>query len=432
MVQFGDQSLPICIGLSAVGGIIEVLATAILAYQDDQEKEGRIRNPDAPSSRRSYLLALTANVTLQIIASVVGNMIAPWFGPVSIVGPMFLSAQLLANMVIFGYFLGLEMFSKDMKVGTYVIVAAAVLLPSDGPQPQDGQDVTRLLSNWYSLTWSAVLLVAMFASSFLLVVLNVPNLGEAKRFVLLITARCTAFAINLSVSRVMILDPGAAALITSIILKVLSGAVMTHAIIVQSTAVVQAKFVPLNASVLILINGITGMIIWEDWRSIGSPIGYACVFVLLLLGNFLLLGEIELFESDSPHYGLPGTVQRFRLWARKLRYGSARKRSHTQELTVIAAEVNIEEGRNGESSDSAMEDESSYVDEAEYSDCMQHEPPPPSPPEPEPASASPKQAWTEIYYGLDGDAEHYHPHRRRHIFFIDDDEDCDGRTGMGI
>jgi len=72
MVQFGDQSLPICIGLSAVGGIIEVLATAILAYQDDQEKEGRIRNPDAPSSRRSYLLALTANVTLQIIASVVG------------------------------------------------------------------------------------------------------------------------------------------------------------------------------------------------------------------------------------------------------------------------------------------------------------------------------------------------------------------------
>ena len=69
MVEFVVQSLPICIALSAVGGIIEVLATAILAYQDDREKEGRIRKE---SIRREYLLALTANVILQITASVVG------------------------------------------------------------------------------------------------------------------------------------------------------------------------------------------------------------------------------------------------------------------------------------------------------------------------------------------------------------------------
>ena len=89
----------------------------------------------------------------------------------------------------------------------------------------------------------------------------------------------------------------------AIVLKVSSGAVQTYAIVVQSTAVTQAKFVPLNASALIIVNALTGMIIWQDWLVVGNWIGYICIFVQLVLGNYLLLGDVELLSTDNTHYG---------------------------------------------------------------------------------------------------------------------------------
>jgi hypothetical protein len=36
------------------------------------------------------------------------------------------------------------------------------------------------------------------------------------------------------------------------------------------------------------MNAATGIIIWEDWKVIGSWTGYSAIFVLLLLGVYLL------------------------------------------------------------------------------------------------------------------------------------------------
>ena len=84
------QSIPLCLVFSATGGVIEVLATAVLAYQDEQVREG---NAWCSESKWAYRGALSANVFLQVTASMFGNLLAPWFGPVSLVGPIFLSAQ---------------------------------------------------------------------------------------------------------------------------------------------------------------------------------------------------------------------------------------------------------------------------------------------------------------------------------------------------
>jgi len=296
MVQV-EQSVPICLGLAAAGGAIEVLATAVLAYQDAQEKEGR------KWTRTARYAALTLNIVLQLCSSTIGNLFAPWFGPVSLVGPVFLSSQLLANMLVFGIILGIEMFTKDMQVGTYVVVIAVILLPIVGPTAQEDQDIATLLETWYSLLWSAILLVGMTLSTFLLLVLNVPKLKERQAISLLLMARATAFTVNLTVSKVLIMNVDKYIFGLSIFLKVTSGAVQTYAIVVQSTAVTQAKFVPLNASALIIVNALTGMIIWQDWLVVGNWIGYVCVFVQLVLGNYLLLGDVELLSPDNTHYG---------------------------------------------------------------------------------------------------------------------------------
>lgn len=297
-----EQSVPICLALSAAGGAIEVLATAVLAYQDAREKAGH------KWKRIARYGALGLNIFLQVTSSMIGNLFATWFGPVSLVGPVFLSSQLLANMVVFGILLGLEKFTKDMKIGTWVVVIAVILLPIVGPTAQENQDVGALLEMWYSLAWLGILLVGMTVSLISLVVLNVAALPEWKAIVLLLLARATSFTVNLTVSKVMIMNVSPLVLGVAIFLKIASGGIITYALVVQSTAVTQAKFIPLNASALIIVNALTGMIIWQDWKVVGNWVGYVCVFVQLVLGNYLLLGDVELLSPDNTQYGRAKSV----------------------------------------------------------------------------------------------------------------------------
>ena len=280
-----QQNLGNCLALSAVGGILEVFATAILAYPDAQAKEGN------QWTNRTLRVCLVTNILFQILASLVGNLFAPWFGPVSIVGPTFLSAQLVANMIIYGYLLGLESFTKDMRIGTAVIVTAAILLPTVGPAVQEEQNVQDLLQTWYSYVWNIVLIAAMGVTAILLILKVMNNNIPLMMYATLLTARATSFTINLSYSKVFTLDPSTRGLVFSVVLKIVSGAVMTGAIVVQSTTVQQNKFVPLNATCIIAVNALTGIIIWEDWRVVESWLGYATVFVQLIIGNYLLVRE---------------------------------------------------------------------------------------------------------------------------------------------
>jgi hypothetical protein len=71
----------------------------------------------------------------------------------------------------------------------------------------------------------------------------------------------------------------------------------------------QAKFVPLNTTTIIVTNALTGIIIWEDWRTMQSWYGYTCVFVLLGLGCDLLLStDLPLLNDDNKDFGVHKTA----------------------------------------------------------------------------------------------------------------------------
>ena len=308
MVQV-TQNLGLCLLLSAIGGVLEVLATAALAYPDAKEGEWS-KNP------WRIRVCTFINLVFQILASVVGNLLAPWYGPVSIVGPTFLSSQLVANMIIYGHVLGLESFTKDMRIGTCVIVTAAILLPVVGPTvvPQEALPSWELLTTWYAHAWNALLLVGMFGSGIILTIRAFsgycPLTSIRTRYSVLLVARATSFVLNLSFAKVLALQPPLNWLIVSIVIKVLSGMIMTGSIVVQSTTVAQNTFVPLNATFLILVNAMNGLLVWEDWKVLQSPLGYATVAVQLVVGNYLLLGEVDWFGPQHPKYGRRELLER--------------------------------------------------------------------------------------------------------------------------
>lgn len=296
------QSIPICAALSGAGGILEVFATAVLAYPAAKIAEGYAW------SDLALQVCLGINIVLQIMASLSGNLFATWYGPVAVVGPIFFAAQLLANLIVYYVVLGIEAFSKEMRIGTYIIALAVTMLLANGPTTQDYGDteLQELISELYSALWLIVLLASMAVTGGIVVwtaKLSVDNFKKRSvefRIIVLLVARASSFAINLSTGKAMVMETTRPLLIACIILKIVSGMIYTMAIVVQSTTVPQKIFVPMNAATAIFVNAITGMLVWRDYQVIQSWTGYVGVFLLLVLGCNLLLGDLQLLGETSP------------------------------------------------------------------------------------------------------------------------------------
>jgi len=245
--------------------------------------------------------ALVGNIFLQAVGSLLSHLVAPWYGPVSLVVPFFYSSTLLSNMLIFSC-LG-ETFTKNMRVGTHVIVVAVILLPIVGPTIQEGQDMTILMKHFYSMGWFVGLIVVCTFSGCLLICGNtISKYSMNFRVMILLMARASSISINLTVSRAFILGLNHEVLWLFIVLKILSGGIYTYAIVIQSSTVEQASFVPLNATTIIVVNALTGIFIWEDWKVVFSWYGYICIFILLGLGCDLLL-SVPLLNAENPEFG---------------------------------------------------------------------------------------------------------------------------------
>ena len=88
---------------------MQVLTVVILAYpQFLKSKKGKSFSPALEK------VFLAGNIVTQIASGVI-NTISTWYGPVSLVLPIRVSAQLLFNMILFGL-LQIEEFPKDVRV----------------------------------------------------------------------------------------------------------------------------------------------------------------------------------------------------------------------------------------------------------------------------------------------------------------------------
>jgi hypothetical protein len=297
-----EQSLPICISLAVIGGLLEVAATAVTAIPAVREKEGY------PLPQWMRWLTIAGNVFLQTISGFFSALFATWYGPVSIVVPFFYSSTLLCNMLIFGFLLQ-EKLSKTMKVGTHVILMATILLPIVGPDIIPEQTIISVIQHWYAVAWFCVLVIATLWTGLILIFQAGPSADNyfvthyslSERTFVLVVCRAASISIDLTVSRCLVLQPPNDWCIAILIaLKLVSGNLYTYAIIVQSYAVKQTQFVPLNATMVILVNALSGILIWDDQPK--SWYGYACAFGLLGIGCDLLL-TVPLLNSENPEFG---------------------------------------------------------------------------------------------------------------------------------
>jgi len=218
---------------------------------------------------------------------------------------------------MFGVFLGLESFSKEMRVGAYVVVLAAILLPVVGPGVQENQDILALLKTTGAIAWSTILLASLAISSAGLAVSNIRRKRDVastaqdyNMFVFNLVAQTSGAVVGTTVAKMFVLVQGAA-LGVCVALWLVSSVILVYATVLQATTVSQGKFVPLSVGTKIAVNAITGIIVWEDWRVVTSWIGYVCVFLYLMLGNYLLC-DVDLFGTQNSQYGTAATLEKMK------------------------------------------------------------------------------------------------------------------------
>jgi hypothetical protein len=132
-----EQNIFCAYDLAVFGGCLQVVAILVLAYPATFRKKHH--NELYSVAFEQYLVP--CNIFIQLTIGLV-NTVSTWYGPVAMVMPIRVSAQLFFNTLFFGS-LGLEEFPKDVQIGTYIVVSKAFLLPIVGPTVQQGQNAVE-------------------------------------------------------------------------------------------------------------------------------------------------------------------------------------------------------------------------------------------------------------------------------------------------
>lgn len=296
------QNLTLCVAIMAFSGFLRVIATMVLAFPDFLAKNRGSPLGGTAKQQKCYgVLFVCLHVLILTIAAGM-SIVGSFYGPVSIAVPVQTGSQLLFNVAAMGIVLNMRAFDKAQRTGTYVVFFSVLSLMDVGPGLQDGQDVMVLLSETNALVWSTILSLAMVIAAIFTVPLlrkdsgaSEPSFFERHSF-LTLTIGVTVSNVGMATSgKTLGILTGTEFAIAAVYYVVASllGLIFS---IVSATSCDQGIFTPLSSVALIIVNMITGIIIWEDWKVIDTWLGYMCACMLMCCGVYLL-AEVDVIEK---------------------------------------------------------------------------------------------------------------------------------------
>ncbi|KAL1503476.1 hypothetical protein AB1Y20_011960 [Prymnesium parvum] len=324
-----EPSTTACIGLSALGGLLEVTSTMCLAYPEYKKKKG------ATYSQCQDRLMMVANLGLMGIASI-AYIVGSWFGPVSLAVPTIMVSKLLCNQIIMGAVLRMDSFSREQQIGVYCITCAILTLPEIGPTDQGCIDAEALIFTAEAIIMELVLFGATIWCVVAMVYLARRQTPVEMSFSLLVfvTAQVVSAVINASVSKLFPLV-GGVLLVVCLILAAACAAINVISLILAAKAVDQGLFVPLTTCSTLIVNMVTGLVVWDDANVITKWVSYWMVHLIMLLG-ISLLAPADVIEK----FGIRKRTENYQRIT-MVRQVSVRHLSHTPHDAEMVREMSF-------------------------------------------------------------------------------------------
>jgi hypothetical protein len=297
----------LCVGITAVAALIEVSATMVLAYPEHRAKtKGYEQDP------KHQKIQMVVNIVLSL--TMVGvYTVGSFFGPVSLSVPAAMASKLVWNMLFLGIVLRMTNFAKEARVGTYILVFSIVAIPGVGPSDQPDLDIIANMTQPAAIVWLSLLSAATLACCAGMVVLKLrPNaLPPVGVYAVLLTGQVTSAVVGTSAGKTFALLSGVP-LALAFVVNTIVGAVnllsVRHSVaagaqgalpsstesplshrrrlrpaaprtpshgaaqnVFAATACDQAIFIPLQTLATLLVNCVTGLVVWQEWSVIAVP-----------------------------------------------------------------------------------------------------------------------------------------------------------------
>jgi len=302
-----------CVAISVLAGTISALSFSVLSWASYLEQ----KEPGKP--RKCW--ARPVNLVL----SLVGSLCFIWAttkGPVALAMPCQTAAQLIANMLL-EMLLVKKNFNNQRRVGTFIVAVAIAELIDVGPKPIDAkdQDVFSLIFEPPAIAFEIFLVCAFVIGIILLwcekrrtknsgavgtlrtdplrqgVANNhTHHLLAVKGMVGYLLAQASTIVATTSIGKCLGLFTVGWHKYLTLAAYIAISAITVIVATWAAERVDMSVYVPLYAFTKLSINCFAGICIWQDWKTITSWVAYPCVYLMMLLGVYLL-SEVDLVEA---------------------------------------------------------------------------------------------------------------------------------------
>jgi len=274
---------------ACAGGFLQALAATILAYAEFLEQSGK---KQFTSSQHTLFLVVNILMSMSGIALFV---LATGYGPVSLATPLTAGSGLIVNMAL-QIKLGLSHYTKSMRVGTLVLAIAVTAIVDVGPQEQKDQDALKLLGEplgFMCMLSVASLIVGGMALAKALDQKPMTSLMKILGYSMLVAS---STVLGASLGKLAQMQLPLFSRVVVILLYILMGlfSLLGNSFAAKKTDM--SLYMPMYYCLQLLLNCFIGLCVWQDYKVIVSPTGYACVYLLVVLGSYEV-SSIDLFEN---------------------------------------------------------------------------------------------------------------------------------------
>eukprot|EP00928_Gymnodinium_smaydae_P004392 TRINITY_DN11500_c0_g1_i2.p1 TRINITY_DN11500_c0_g1~~TRINITY_DN11500_c0_g1_i2.p1 ORF type:complete len:427 (+),score=46.66 TRINITY_DN11500_c0_g1_i2:79-1359(+) len=282
LIAKANISLPVaCAILAVLSGLCNTVSVLVITYPAHQAASKGVKRT-ALGSGASFV----GNLALMGVSISLG-IAANGRGPVAIAFPLGVGSNLLSIMIL-QTALGIAHYTKNMRVGTLVLACAVMILPDVGPLDlPPGADALSLLEAKPAMMFNSVCTVLMGVGFYAILRGWVKDNDSLLFLYALVGGAGTV--LSTAISKLVQLNVGFGVLIALLIIYVLLGAFcLLLAATANSTLEDPSMFVPVSAGVNLVLTFIAGVCIWGDWLRITNPLAYVMVYVLIVLGTYLV------------------------------------------------------------------------------------------------------------------------------------------------
>tara|TARA_B110001452_G_C15202597_1_gene417273 strand:+ start:368 stop:1510 length:1143 start_codon:yes stop_codon:yes gene_type:complete len=273
----------LCLLIISISSLFEVASTMVLAYPEHLAKtKGYEQSPG-----RQKLLGV---LNLALMLTAIGiNIFGCYFGSVSLSVPVATGSKLLWNMIALGVVLKMTNFTKEARVGTFILVLTCLSIPGVGPSDDATLDILDAMAQPAAIAWLSFLTAGTLACCVGMVIIKTKpgKLPPLAVYAVLVTGQVTSAVIGTSAGKMTALLSGYQ-LVLALVANTVVGVVNIVSNILAATETDQALFIPLQTISILVINCITGLIVWQEYNTIQVPSSYGLTYLLMFEGVYIM------------------------------------------------------------------------------------------------------------------------------------------------